>query len=56
MSPKPNVTLYTASYCGYCVRAERLLERPCLVIAAVEDRVVGVSPAMLEAVCHHDRD
>jgi glutaredoxin 3 len=26
MSPKPNVTMYTASYCGYCVRAERLLD------------------------------
>jgi len=26
MSPKPNVTMYTAAYCGYCVRAERLLD------------------------------
>jgi glutaredoxin 3 len=26
MIPKPNVTMYTASYCGYCVRAERLLD------------------------------
>jgi glutaredoxin 3 len=26
MSPKPDVTMYTASYCGYCVRAERLLD------------------------------
>lgn len=26
MSPKPDVMMYTASYCGYCVRAERLLD------------------------------
>lgn len=25
MSQAPRVTMYTSSYCGYCVRAERLL-------------------------------